>query len=175
VSYARVQVLTVILSLGACSKNEAPQGHTSSTLPNAAEHSSGKFNSSTAALLKAMPDHAGDFVGGSVVIDTQFVRRSYQRGAVRISVTIAVPDATPIKYDEWVRQSAAFPQVQLDLAPNSGSGFYDCASGSLDKACNVHIQLRSGHHIEMMGEQAATGRQFDALLAVLPLRSLAGQ
>jgi hypothetical protein len=68
--------------------------------------------------------------------------------------------------------SDSYPQVRLDISPNSGAGFYDCAGKDLTGNCNVHIHLRSGHHVEMMGEQHAYRRDFDALLPKLPLGSL---
>jgi hypothetical protein len=123
-------------------------------------------------LAAALPDRAGDFVAGPLVVDPLFVRRSYSRGNARINVTIAVPDATPLRYEDWVRMSASSPQVRLEIAPNTGAGFYDCASADPQATCNVHIHLRSGHHVELMGEQNAVRAEFDALLPELPLRVL---
>ncbi len=126
-----------------------------------------------ATLAQALPDHAGPFTAGPALEDPLFVRRSYARGPAHISVTISVPNATPIEYQEWVRMSADSPQVRLNLAPGLGAGFYDCARKDLEGRCNVHIHLRAGYHIEMMGEQAAYRADFDDLLAALRLRTLA--
>jgi hypothetical protein len=128
--------------------------------------------SSSHALAAALPDRAGEFVAGPLTVDPLFVRRSYSRGKARINVTIAVPGATPLRYEDWVQMSASSPQVRLEIAPNTGAGFYDCASESKLATCNVHIHLLTGHHVELMGEQNAVRAEFDALLPGLPLRLL---
>ena len=125
-----------------------------------------------AALSRVLPERAGDFAAGPLDIEPQFVRREYSRTSTRISVTIAVPNATPMTYEDWVKSSASSPQVTLDIFPKSGSGFYDCASRGTDELCHVHIHLRSGHHIEMMGQKNAHRADFDALLKQLPLSTL---
>jgi len=128
--------------------------------------------SATRTLAVALPERAGAFIAGPLAVEPQFIRRSYTRGETRISVTIAAPEATPLRYEDWIQMSAASPQVQLEIAPNAGAGFCDCASDSAQATCNVHIHLRSGHHVEMMGEQNAFRGEFDALLSRLPLRLL---
>jgi hypothetical protein len=128
-----------------------------------------------APMSRALPDRAGTFVAGPLVIEPQFVRRIYSLGTARISVTIAAPDATPMKYDEWVKLSASSPQVTLEITPNAGNGFYDCVGRDTAGICNVHIHLRSGHHLEMMGEGHAYRADFDALLPELRLRDLTAE
>ncbi len=128
-----------------------------------------------AVLLEALPAHAGSFTGGPVTQQgITFVRRTYGRGEARINVTISSPGVTPINFEDWVNMSADSPQVPSTLvSPSAGAGFYDCVGEHAQGICNVHIQLRSGHHIEMMGERKAYRSDFDALLTALPLSKLA--
>lgn len=129
-------------------------------------------SSDVAGLSRILPERAGDFGAGPLQVESQYVRREYTRGASKISVTIAIPGATPLTYAEWEKMSASSPQVILDIFPKLGSGFYDCALQTSNEHCNVHIHLRSGHHVEMMGRQAAHLADFDALLKGLPLGTL---
>jgi len=125
-----------------------------------------------AALSLVLPERVGDFGAGPLQVESQYIRREYTRGTTKISVTIAIPGATPLTYAEWVKMSASSPQVTLDIFPRLGSGFYDCVPQGSEQLCHVHIQLRSGHHVEMMGQQNAHRADFDALLRVLPLSKL---
>jgi hypothetical protein len=125
-----------------------------------------------AALSRALPEQVRDFEAGPLYVEPQFVRREYTRGNTKISVTIAKPGATPMTYDEWVNMSASSPQVILDIFPKAGSGFYDCAPQGTDELCHIHIHLRSGHHVEMMGQQNAHRADFDALLRRIRLSAL---
>lgn len=102
-----------------------------------------------------------------------YVRRLYSRGKTKISVTIAEPGKTPISYDDWVKMSASSPAALLDVPANLGAGFYDCSSNGTEGLCNVHIHLKAGYHIELMGEGTAVRADFDELLRGLPLRMLA--
>jgi hypothetical protein len=125
------------------------------------------------SLSNMLPDKAGPYTAGPLVVDSQFVRREYSRGSTKISVTIAVAGATPMNYDEWVRMSGTSPAVRLDVPANSGAGFYDCDAAGPEAVCNVHIHLRSGYHIELMGQGKAHRADFHALLRGLPMRALA--
>jgi hypothetical protein len=182
-------VISAALLCGACSRNEAHldrradatlEPRVASTAaqvqsPEISRPGDGDRSGASvdgAALSRVLPEHAGDFAAGPLDIEPQFVRREYVRGNTRISVTIALPNATPMTYEDWVKASASSPQVTLDIFPKSGSGFYDCASKGTDELCHVHIHLRSGHHVEMMGQRNAHRADFDALLKQLPLRTL---
>jgi len=146
--------------------------------PESPEHSGSGDNDRSGVLLdgsalsRVLPERVGDFGAGPLQVESQYVRREYTRGTTKISVTVAIPGATPLTYAEWVKMSASSPQVTLDIFPKLGSGFYDCAPRGADELCHVHIHLRSGHHVEMMGRQNAHRADFDALLRRLPLDML---
>ena len=125
------------------------------------------------SIAKILPDKAGPFAASPLIVDSQFVRRQYSHGSTKISVTIAEPAATPIMFDDWVKQSGTSPAVKLDLPVNSAAGFYDCDGTGPKAFCNVHIHMRSGYHLELMGEGHAYRADFDTLLRFLPLRKLA--
>jgi hypothetical protein len=167
---------TFVLS---CARHEATEASrsvggdsTPSSVPRAA---SGLESSASTRIAEALPEQAGPFTASAMMSDPRFVRRTYSRGAARISVTIAIPDITPLAYEDWVRMSADSPQVTLNVPANSGAGFYDCAGKDLRGSCNVHIHFRAGYHVELMGEHAAYRAEFDDLLAALPLRRLVQQ
>jgi hypothetical protein len=125
------------------------------------------------ALLKYLPDHSGSFTAGALETMPGYVRRLYSHGRAKISATIAEPGKTPISYDDWVKMSAPSPAVTLDVPANLGAGFYDCSGNGTQELCNVHIHLKAGYHIELMGEGTAFKEDFDDLLRGLPLRELA--
>ena len=125
------------------------------------------------ALMKYLPDHSGSFGGGALETMPGYVRRLYSHGRTKISATIAEPGKTPISYDDWVKMSAPSPAVALDVPVNMGAGFYDCSGDGTQGLCNVHIHLKAGYHIELMGEGTAFKADFDDLLRGLPLRELA--
>jgi hypothetical protein len=123
-------------------------------------------------MVACLPEQAGGFIAGPIETTPQYVRRHYSHGTAKISVTIAPPGSTPMSYDEWVKMSSDSPLVALNLPVGTGLGFYDCSGTSTKGFCNVHIHLRKGFHIELMGEGTAHRTDFDALLSGLQLRSL---
>ena len=124
-------------------------------------------------LAKMLPEKAGPFKAGPLVTESQFVRREYTRGTTKISVTIADAGATPVTYDEWVKMSGTSPAVKLDAPANAAAGFYDCSAQGAASVCNVHIHMRTGYHLELMGEGKAHREDFDAILRGLPISTLA--
>jgi hypothetical protein len=115
---------------------------------------------------------------GPTTAGAGFVRRAYvDRERIRIDVTIAGGVlGTEAAYQDWLRMSAAYPQARLDVAPEKGSGFYTCAPGGgpgAPEACDLHIQLLNGLHVEVMGGGQASRAHLDRLLRELPLRAMA--
>ena len=126
-----------------------------------------------AAASPSLPDVIPSWSAGPLQAREGYVRRTYTRGAARVTVTLARYQMSPDQYDEWVRTSeAGYPQAALDVAPGSGNGFYQCAEQAPSK-CDLLIQLRAGAHLEVRGEGAATRADVEALARGLPLRSLA--
>ena len=121
-----------------------------------------------------LPEQIPPFTASALVRDPAFVRRTYQRGTARISVTLARYPMAPSQYDDWVEMSTAgYPQAALGIPSDSGNGFYQCAAEGRPP-CSLLIQLRAGIHIEIRGDGAgATRDDVDRIARGLPLPALA--
>ena len=128
----------------------------------------GQSPSALTRLARALPDSAPPFAAGPLLPSPGYARRTYARGGVGIEVTVAARPVRADEYEQWVAQSSAYPQAALALPPSEGNGFYTCSGA----ACDLHVQLRSGYHVEMMGGGRATRADLDELLARLPLAAL---
>jgi hypothetical protein len=132
--------------------------------------SDGAPSTTPASLLGVfLPDVAGGFHATPVVVGEGWVRRNYVRGPARVDVTLARMEGT--SYAGWVKSSAEYPQIDLGAAADRANGFYDCGADS--RACDAHIHMRSGIHVELMGGRTTSRGALDELLAGLPLRELA--
>jgi hypothetical protein len=125
-------------------------------------------------LGRALPDAAGAFRGGALVVDGEhgYVRRRYERGVVWAEVTIADRQQAPVDYEQWLVQSRDYPQAALPLPPDAANGFYTCAGPGTAGACDLHVQMRAGFHVEVMSSGHATRAELDALVARLPFAAL---
>jgi hypothetical protein len=121
-----------------------------------------------------LPDAAAPFAAGPLLIGDGFVRRRYQRGTRAVDVTVAVLAQGQGQgidgYEGWLAQSRDYPQAALGLPPDAANGFY--TGGGTAGPCALHIQTRSGFHIEMMGEGGTTCADLDELVARIPLAPL---
>lgn len=171
----RVFVVLVMLIAG-CKRLQPTRKSASSSLPTQAQTSlSWPISSQPASGLAGyLPGVVPPFVAGALEVNRGFVRRSYVHNNIRIDVTIAQRDSGNEQfYNEWIQMIKGYPPVPIDVPPDTGSGFYDCA-GSRDKeTCSVHIQLRKGFHIELISNGKATRSDLEAVLRGLPLRALA--
>jgi hypothetical protein len=115
-----------------------------------------------------LPELAG-WQAGPATRDPSFVRRTYRRGAARITVTHARMEMRPGQYEEWLAMSRGgdFPQAALPLPGDRGNGFYQCLPATPAK-CDLLVQLRSGVHLEIRGDGTATREDLDALVRALP-------
>jgi hypothetical protein len=120
------------------------------------------------ALADLLPDAPAPFAASALVRGDGWLRRSYTKGEARIDVTVAARAMAPDAYEEWVRQSRDYPAAALEVAPDAGSGFYSCGEANRREACDLHIQLRSGLHVEVMGNGASRA-DLDELLGRIPL------
>jgi hypothetical protein len=102
-----------------------------------------------------------------------FVRRAYALGDRRVEITVARTSREAGAYQSWVAGSRDYPQVVLPLPPDQANGFFTCADGHQESVCDLHIQFRSGFHLEGMGNGRVPKSDLVRLLAQLPLAALA--
>jgi len=105
-----------------------------------------------AALTAILPDEAPPFSAATPIQrGPGFFRRAYLRDHKRVEITIAAFGREPGAYERWLTNSANYPQATLPLPPARANGFFTCASDAEAAACDLHIQLRAGFHVEAMG------------------------
>jgi len=126
-------------------------------------------------MERALPAVAGGFRGAPVERHDGFVRRRYQRGATRIEITIAYRPQRGDDYQQWVTAARDYPLATLDLAPSEALGFFSCDNPAGRAACDLHVQLRAGYHVEVMGGGTATRADLEQLMAAVPLAALLGR
>jgi hypothetical protein len=125
-----------------------------------------------ASLEPALPAVAGSFRGGPIERHDGFVRRRYDRGATRIEITIAYRPQRGDEYQQWVTAARDYPVATLDLPPSEALGFFTCSDSSGRAACDLHVQLRAGYHVEVMSGGTATRADLEQLMAAVPLGAL---
>ena len=123
-------------------------------------------------LERSLPDRIGAFAGGPLVRTPIFERRDYRKGSHHIEVTIARHETSPAAYARWVEQLQGYPLATLDVPEGTGSGFYTCTGTGAAEGCDLHIELRPGVHVELMGG-SATRMEIEEFLPGLRLRALA--
>ncbi len=122
-----------------------------------------------AAVLETqlLPDRAPPFVALSGTIEKDgFLRRVYgrQNGEALINVTLARLPSDADGYRRWVNDSATYPQAALPMPSEEGNGFFTCAAAG--GACDLHVQLRAGVHVEIMGQgRVASGNRGDCQIS----------
>jgi hypothetical protein len=126
---------------------------------------------------KILPAAAPPFEAATPVLLGQgYFRRAYVSGAERVEITIARfgkdPGVYTDAFDQWVAASTNYPQAQLSLPAAQANGFFSCASDLADAACDLHIQLRSGFHVEVMGNGRAPRRDLIELMNHVLLANL---
>jgi hypothetical protein len=126
----------------------------------------------TAGLGRYLPDRAGSFVAGPLLLESGFVRRSYTRGVTTVGVTIADAGGAAVSYDDWLKMSAGYVQASLDTPPGSAAGFYTCTGPRDTGQCDLHIHCRAGYHLEVMGGGGASRADLDEVMRSVPLRAL---
>ncbi len=120
-----------------------------------------------------LPASIPSFTAGPLTVADTYSRRTYSRGAASVTVTLAHLPMDAAGYARWVRQSEdGYPQAALDVPEGTGNGFYECQDDAGTR-CNLLVQLRSGIHLEIRAEGAATRADVDAVAKGLPMRSYA--
>lgn len=123
-------------------------------------------------MERALPAAAGAFRGGPVERHDGFVRRRYVRGDTRIEITIAYRPQRGDDYQQWVTAARAYPLATLDLPPTEALGFFSCGEPADRAACDLHIQLRAGYHVEVMSSGTATRADLEQLMVAVPMGAL---
>ena len=125
-----------------------------------------------APMERALPAVAGAFRGGPIERHDGFVRRRYDRGATRIEITIAYRPQRGDDYQQWVTAARDYPVATLDLPPSEALGFFSCGDSSGRAACDLHVQLRAGYHVEVMSGGTATRADLEQLMVAVPMGAL---
>jgi hypothetical protein len=90
----------------------------------------------------------------------------------RVEITVARMGGEAGAYQSWVANSNGYPQLALSVGPDQANGFFTCADERA-AACDVHIQFRSGFHVEGMGNGRVPKSDLVDLLGKLNLAALA--
>jgi hypothetical protein len=122
---------------------------------------------------KILPAAAPPFAAATQVQYGQgYFRRAYVSGAERVEITIARFGKEPGAFECWVVGAANYPQAHLSLPAALANGFYSCVSELADAPCDLHIQLRSGFHVEVMGNGLVPLRDLAKLMTQVQLSDL---
>jgi hypothetical protein len=141
--------------------------------PSAVTTSAPSRSSGPAWAEQLLPERAGPFVAGAPVeAGDGYVRRTYSLGDKRVEVTVARMGGGTATFASWAAGSVGYPPAVLTVPPDQAIGFFTCAVGSQESVCDVHIQFRTGFHVEGMGNGRVSKSDLTQLLAHLPLSIL---
>jgi hypothetical protein len=130
---------------------------------------------SASALDRIFPEVATPFSATTPIQSgAGFVRRTYVSDSKRVEITIARMGQEPGAFERWVAGSADYPQAALPLPASEANGFLTCVSDQVDSACDLHVQLRSGFHVEAMGNGRVPRADLIELLSRIQLGKLSG-
>jgi hypothetical protein len=168
-------VVAVVLASFGC--KPAPGSVTSPSHPSAQilpkKPAAGASLTAKSEYDKILPDAAPPFAAAAPIDFGQgYIRRTYVSGTERVEITIARFGKDPGAFERWVAGSASYPQAQLSLPAAQGNGFFSCASPLADAACDLHIQLRSGFHVEVMGNGRVPRRNLIEFISYIQLGDL---
>jgi len=132
-----------------------------------------RSTASSASSASILPKIAPPFLAaGPIEFGHGFIRRAYVFGRSRVEITIAAMGKEPGAFERGVAGSANYLQAPLGLPASEANGFYTCVSYSSPSACDLHVQLRSGFHVEAMGNGAVPRAELAELLTHIPLGDL---
>jgi len=124
-------------------------------------------------LVRVLPDQAPPFAAiAPIEKHAGFFRRTYAVGDKQVEITVARMGGDAGAYQSWVAGSLHYPQAALALPATEANGFFTCSSESSDAACDLHIQLRKGFHVEFMGNGRVPRADLTSLLAHIPLAEI---
>ena len=163
----------VLLCLGCRSSPRPaspPTGQQAQALP---ERSPMQVSAGALPFDEILPETAAPFSAPAPIqFGAGFFCRAYVSGAERVEITIAYFGQEPGAFERWVAGSMNYPQAALALPAAQANGFFSCASELADAPCDLHIQLRSGFHIEVMGNGRVPRRDLSQLMTHVQLGSL---
>lgn len=167
----------VVLLVGLGCKSNAPASRPLPALPRQAPPeepaASPALLAAKRAFEKILPTTALPFSAATPMhYGKGYVRRTYAAGEERVAITIARYGQDPGAFERWVAESASYPQAQLSLPAALANGFFTCTSKLADAACDLHIQLRSGFHVEVMGNGHVPRRDLAKLMTQIQLGDL---
>jgi len=167
-------LLLVLLALGC--KSSPPPSSSSSRQPAPPKKAATQASpvASASEFDKILPDAAPPFLATAPIqLGQGYVRQEYVSGRERIEITIAYFGQESGAFDRWVASSANYPQAQLALPAAQANGFFSCTSDLADAPCDLHIQLRSGFHVEVMGNGRVPRQDLTGLMTQIRLGVLA--
>ena len=125
------------------------------------------------AFDKILPETASPFSAAAPIQFGQgYARRAYVSGPERVEITLARVGQEPDAFERWVAGSANYPQAALALPAAQANGFFSCASERADAPCDLHIQLRCGFHVEVMGNGRVPRQDLTELMTHIGLADL---
>ena len=65
-----------------------------------------------------------------------------------------------------------YPVATLDLPASEALGFFTCSDPAGRAACDLHVQLRAGYHVEVMGGGTASRADLEQLMVAVPMTAL---
>ena len=123
-----------------------------------------------AGFAGVFPASAAPFAAeGPMTFGPGFARRVYRTDKKRVEITVARLGKEPGAYERWLANSADYPQAPL---PSEANGFFTCSASDRIAGCDLHIQTRSGFHVEIMGDGHVSRDELIALLSHLRLADL---
>ena len=174
-------LLALVLGVPSCrTERNAASYHVAAQQPAAERRAVVPRAAPAGSYEEILPERiAGLAAAGSVEHGDGYLRRSYVLGEERVEITVARSGGELGAYDKWVAGSADYAQVALALPPGEANGFLTCASERADAACDLHVQMRAGFHIEMMGngrvprpDMLDLGQQFPLAALLAPDASI---
>jgi len=169
-----IPLLAALALGGACPRSDAGRAPVPEAAAAARPLEAASGGALAARLARALPDGAPPFTAGPLLVEAKdgYARRRYERGAVAAEITVAARPQTAAEFADWEAQSRDYPQAALALPPSAANGFFTCAGPGTQGACDLHIQMRAGFHVEVMSGGHATRADLDQLMARIPLAAL---
>lgn len=161
----RVQLACLVAATVACDPKTVP--HTQQASQSTATAAAAAVGVSDARFGAVFPSMAPPFIAdGPITFRPGFARRTYRIDRARVEITVASAGKEPGAYARWLADSAEYSQAPIPQ--DEANGFFTCAGHDPEAGCDLHVQTRSGFHIEVMGDGHV--RRADLLMLLSHLR-----